>query len=97
MAAPPPTRGISRRNLVRPPVAKIRALFKRRFTIVKKIEVTDHQYDWFFARTSHGMTMSTEINRIIALVDRYESDLAKYQKWVDASQTVDQPKLSGKE
>lgn len=53
--------------------------------MTKMLQVTDVQYDWFAARARGGHSIVTVVTSIIALVDRVEADLEKYNKWVAAT------------
>lgn len=53
--------------------------------MLKTIQITDRQYDWFAARARKGKTMLQAIEQVITLVDRLEADLAKYKKWAGTS------------
>lgn len=53
--------------------------------MVKKIDVSDEQYDWLRARGKFKSTPSRVLEGVINLVKRIEADQEKYKAWTAAS------------
>ena len=52
--------------------------------MVKKVEITDSQYDWLMARGWHKKTISVVLVEVINKVILIEKDQAKYKAWIAA-------------
>lgn len=53
--------------------------------MVKKIEISDGQYDWLMARGKWKKTPSVVLVEVINLVILIEKDQEKYTAWIAAS------------
>lgn len=52
--------------------------------MVKKIEITNRQYDWLMARGKWEKTLELVLWEVIDLVERIEADQEKYKEWMDS-------------
>jgi len=59
--------------------------------VTKTIVVSDSVFDWLARRTDPKKSVAQVLQEIRTLVDRVETDLAKYHKWVDGSNRISPP------